>query len=189
MQNALIVDEFVTRTADMIEDFVPPSLNQRRANPRSKIVKHLVPGHSLPFALAALSGALERIKNTLGVIDLVESRRTFSTVASAAAGMCRIALEFADAAGLLIDICEQSAGGLAVETDCWNQAVMLAYLARPLRRVIFGPIVPAFRRRKTSETSRQWLKPGHRWIQRLWFIDHCLCNLLCACFRVMDGAS
>src|SRR6516164_1515171 len=145
-------------TADVIDDFVAPPLNQRRTNPGSKIVKHFAPGNLLPFALTALASALEWIKNTLGVIDLVKGRRTFSTVASAAARVRRIALKFADAAGLLIDISEQSASGLAVETDRRNQAVMLAYLARPLRRVIFGPFVPAFRGRKTSETSRYWLE-------------------------------
>src|ERR1700730_13335391 len=110
MQDALIVDEFMAGTAYVVDDFIAPPINQRLANPLSKILQHLVPGHSLPFALTAFTGALERIEDTLRIIDLVEGRRTFSAVASAAARMRRIALEFANAAGLLIDVSEQSAG-------------------------------------------------------------------------------
>src|SRR5713101_6198120 len=117
MQDALVGDEFMAGTTHMIDDFVAPPLNQSRANPRSKVVEHLVPGDSLPFALAAFPGALEWIENTLGIVDLVEGRRAFSAIASAAARMRGIALEFADAAGLFIDVREQSAGGFAIETD------------------------------------------------------------------------
>src|SRR6266851_4604945 len=117
MQDALVVDEFMAGTADMIDDFVAPPLNQGRANPRRQVVEHFVPGDSLPFALAAFTSAHEWIENALGIVDLVKGRRTFGAVPSAAARMRGIALEFADAAGFFIDVREQSAGGFAIETD------------------------------------------------------------------------
>src|SRR5690242_1935161 len=106
MQDALVINEFMARTADVIEDLVAASLGQCCANTSSEIVEYFVPGHSLPFACATLTDALERIKNALRIIHLVECRGTLGAIAPAAARMGRIALELADAAGLLIDIGE-----------------------------------------------------------------------------------
>jgi len=59
----------------VIHDFIPSILDDRFANPRRDIVKGRVPGGALPFAFAAFAGALEWIKNAIGIMYLVERRR------------------------------------------------------------------------------------------------------------------
>src|SRR5215469_14721935 len=107
MEDALIVDQLVAGTAHVIDDFVPSSLSQSGADPRGQIIEHLVPAHLLPFALTTPASASKWVKDSLGVVNLVEGRVTLGAVTSAAAWMRGVALEFSNAAGLLIDVGEQ----------------------------------------------------------------------------------
>src|SRR5487761_827360 len=99
MKYALIVNQLMTRTADVINDLVVPPFEQRLADPSGKIVERVVPGYALPFAVAAFAHTAHRIADPLSVVDLIQSRWTLGAVAAAAPGMKRIALELADARG------------------------------------------------------------------------------------------
>jgi hypothetical protein len=75
-------ETILPRAPDVIHDFIPTILDDRFPNPGRNIIKRRVPGGAFPFAFAAFAGALERIKNAIGIVDLIERRRTFGAVAS-----------------------------------------------------------------------------------------------------------
>src|SRR5581483_10191591 len=80
-------------------------------------------------------------------VDLIDGRRTFRAVSSATAGMRGIALELANLHRLLVYPREQTARGLAIETNGGDQHVLARLFAGPRFRVVFDPIVPHFGRR------------------------------------------
>src|ERR1700686_685322 len=153
MEDTLVVDQFMTGAADVVDDFVVPAFDQRCADAWSEVVEHGVPGDAFPFALAAFAGAPQGIENALGVIDLVEGGGPFGAVASAAAGMGGVALELADEVGLLVDVGDQAASRLAVEAYRRDYRIMLFGLARPLRGIVLDPVVPAFDGREAGEPA------------------------------------
>jgi hypothetical protein len=55
VENALMIDELVSGTADVIHDFRAPVLDQSFADAPRDIVQYLVPADALPFSFAALS--------------------------------------------------------------------------------------------------------------------------------------
>src|SRR5262249_57597217 len=109
----------------------------------TQIVEDLIPRHSFPLALAALSGATQRIENPLRIIDLVDRRRTLGTVSSPASWVLGIAFELLDPHLISVDVRQQSACGFAVEANGRDQRIMLLDLARPLRGIELCPVVPA----------------------------------------------
>src|SRR5258708_5363767 len=135
----------MARTAHMIHNLVTAILDNRSANFTGKGLQHLVPSGALPFAFAALTRAFQGIQDALGVIHLVDGGRAFSTVASTTAGMIGVAFEFSNAACLFIDVCHQSTGSLAVETNGRNDFVVFLYFTRPGFCIIFNPIMPTLR--------------------------------------------
>src|SRR5690348_11098810 len=145
-QHALHV-AIVSGSPNVIHDLVAPPFDDGGTNFGGKGIQHLIPGDALPPALAALAEALQRVQDAFWIIDLVDGGRTFGTVAPATARMIRVAFQFLDAARLFIDIGQQPAGGLTVETDGRDNLVMSLDFARPRLRIVFYPVVPAFRRR------------------------------------------
>ena len=83
-----------------------------------------------------------RIREALGIIHLVEGRRTFGAVAAPAPRVSGIAFELLHPHLVLVDVGQQSAGRLAVEADGRDQGVMLLDFLGPLRGIVFGPIIP-----------------------------------------------
>src|SRR2546423_1354779 len=83
----------VPRPSDVIDDLVPPVLDERRADLRRNVVEHLVPRHAFPFAVAAFPLSPHRIKDAVLVVDLIDRRRPLRAVPPAAARMIRIALK------------------------------------------------------------------------------------------------
>src|SRR5580765_1006788 len=83
----------VPRPPYVIDDLVPPVLDERRADLRRNVVEHLVPRDLFPVAVAALPFSPHRIKYAVLVVDLIERRRPLRAVTPAAAGMIRIALK------------------------------------------------------------------------------------------------
>src|SRR5215204_1985611 len=66
LQNA--VDKaFVTRTPDVINDFISFFFQKRRANLRGNRVQNLVPRNSLPTTFAPPARPLHRVKNAVNV--------------------------------------------------------------------------------------------------------------------------
>src|SRR5262249_52493450 len=120
------------------------------------IIEHFIPGHALPLPFTALSGTPQRIKDALRIIDLIDGGWAFGAVASATAGMRRIALKLLHAHLVFIDICQQPARRFAVEADRGNQRIMFLDSFGPLRWIVFSPIVPPIGWRKTGESL--WLQ-------------------------------
>src|SRR5262245_26982358 len=101
----------------MIGDLVSTPLDERLSNPRGKRIEDFIPGSALPFPGSAIPLALERVQDSLGVVDLVYGRGSFCAVPAARSGMKRVAFKLADLSGLLVYISQQTASGLAVEAD------------------------------------------------------------------------
>src|SRR4030095_15589400 len=93
----------------------------------------------------------ERIQNSIRVVDLIDRRRPFRAVPSAASGMIRIALELPDLHRLLIDVTEQPATRLAVEARRRDDHVVLLFASLSALRLVLPPLVPLLLRRVTSQ--------------------------------------
>src|SRR5215470_13051367 len=142
VQDPLVIKQLVARTADMIHDFIASILFQRFAYSCRNIVENLVPAHPLPFSLSPLSDALQRITDALRIGYLIQGRRPFCAVASTAAGMFGITFEAPDAQRFLVDKTDKTARRFAVKTDRRNDLIMLLDFSRPMRRIVFNPIIP-----------------------------------------------
>jgi len=153
LQDAVRVAVFA-RPADVVHQLVPPVLLDRLADPRADVVQRLVPRDARPSALAAFAGALQRIENAIGIVELVRGDDPFRAGAAAAPGMHRIAFDLADVQLLLVDVGEDAARGLAVEADRRNDPVVAALLPRPARGLVVGVVVPLGWIRMGAETGR-----------------------------------
>src|SRR5262245_294478 len=105
------------RPADVIDNLILSTLLDRLADAPGDICDGFLPGHRGPLSIATLAGALHRSEDPVWILDLVQRCRTLRAVAAAASGMDRIAFELANLPGLFVDVCQQSACGLAVETS------------------------------------------------------------------------
>src|SRR5678816_4027786 len=74
----------VSRTANVINDLVAAVLYQCGADLGGNIIQHLIPRNLFPFTIAPLPFSPHRIKDAVDIIDLVDGRRPFRTVAAAA---------------------------------------------------------------------------------------------------------
>src|SRR5437762_2921710 len=75
------------------------------------------PRDARPFPFSTAADALQWIEDPVGIVDLIDRRRTLGAVAPAASGMEGIALELADGERVLLHPAQKSAGRLAIETD------------------------------------------------------------------------
>src|SRR6185436_16816519 len=172
MKNPLMIKQLMAGPADMIHDLVAPFFLQRFAHARSDVVEYFVPGRAFPFAFAALANAFQRIANPFGVGYLIEGRRSFGAVSAAAAGMLGIPFETANAMSVLFDKTQQSARRLAIETDRRNDLAMLLDFARPLRGIVFDPIVPFLHGRISCQTAARGFQAQRIGIERLPAVIH-----------------
>jgi hypothetical protein len=90
--------------AHVIHDFLLAVFHQCGAYTPGQVIQHAVPRHALPLSAAPRPDTLHGVENPVGIFDLVQCRRTLRAVAAAAAGVERIALEFADLARVAIDV-------------------------------------------------------------------------------------
>ncbi len=146
VQHTLVINEFMSGPSDVVHDFVLAALLQSQPNTRGQVVQNFIPGHALPFSFSPLAGPPQRIKNPLRVGDLIKRRRSFGAVPAAAARMSGVAFEFLHAHLVLVDVGQQAASSFTVEADSRNQRVMLLDFPRPLRGIVFGPVVPTIGR-------------------------------------------
>src|SRR5207302_10114739 len=112
-----IHDEVVAGTPHVIHDFITASLLDCSANTAAQLFQNFGPGGSRPLACSARATALHRVENAVRVVNLVDGGRAFGTQAAAAGRMLGIAFELIDLSSCLINVGEQSAGGLAVEAN------------------------------------------------------------------------
>src|SRR5215468_3770207 len=156
MQDPLVIYEFVSRTANVVHDLVLAAFLQRAAYASTQIIQHLVPGHALPLPFTTLPCSAQWIEDALRIVDLIDGGWALGAVASTTAGMRRIALKLLHAHLVFIHICQQPARSFAVEANGGNQRIMFLNSARPLRRIVFSPIIPAIGWRKAGESL--WLQ-------------------------------
>ena len=146
-------ETILARSPDVIHDLVAAIFDDRFAKARGDIIQNPVPGHLFPFALPTFAGALEWIKNAVRILNLVEGGGTLGTIAPARSRMFGIAFKLLDVAGDFVDVGEQAAGRLAVETSCRDQGIMALFAFGPGLRIEFCPIIPTLFWRKRSEMT------------------------------------
>src|ERR1051326_193006 len=106
-----------TGPADVIHDLAFAILNDRFANATRKIVEHLIPTDAFPFSFATLSRSFEWIKNSIGIGNLIQRRWSFGAVTSARSRILGVAFKLLNLAGVFVDVGQQPARRLAVETS------------------------------------------------------------------------
>src|SRR6266404_5906345 len=77
------------RTPHVIHDLVTSIFDDRFPDTPGNGVEYLLPTNALPFTLAAFTGALQRIKNSIGIGNLIQRRRTLRAIAPAAPRILR----------------------------------------------------------------------------------------------------
>ena len=170
MKNSLMIEQLVTRPADVIHALVAALFLKRLAHPRCDVIENHIPSDALPLPFAALTRAPQRIANALRIVDLVQRRRPLGAVAPAAAGMLRITFEAANPVGVLLDESQEAACRFAVETDRRNDPAVFLNFSRPLRGVVLDPVVPFFHRRIAGEAA--WVELRGSGIERRAVVSH-----------------
>src|ERR1700686_2582109 len=117
MQHALVVNEFMPRTPNVVHDFVLAPFLQSQPNATSQIVEDFIPAHALPFSFSSLAGSPQGIQNALRIVYLVDCRRAFRAIAATAAGMRGISFKLMHLHFLFVDVGQQPACSLAGETN------------------------------------------------------------------------
>ena len=105
----------LTGPADVVHDLVLAILADGVADSSGDGVERLVPGGLFPFTFASFAGAVEWLKDAIGIGDLVQRCGTFRAVASTRAGVFRIAFKLLHLAGDLVDVGQQPTRRLTVE--------------------------------------------------------------------------
>ncbi len=143
----------LSRSTDVVHQLAVALLPHRLANPLRQQVERLVPGDALPLPLSAGARPTQRVKDPVGVGDLVEGRRALGAVASPRPRVLRIAFELADPPRVLVDVGQQAARRLAVEAGRRHQHVASLDSLRPGLRIELDPVVPPFLRREGGEVN------------------------------------
>ena len=133
--------------ADVVHHLVVAALLDRLADPPGDVIEGVIPGHALELRGAAWAGPLERVEDALGILGLVDRRRALGAIAPTGSGMGRVALDLDDLFGLLVDVGEQAARGLAVEACRRHQHVVLLDLLGVRLGVVHHDVVPGLDRR------------------------------------------
>src|ERR1044071_5521971 len=96
-------------TPDVIHDLALAIFDDGFPNSRREIVEHIIPTNAFPIPRTALTGSLQRIKNAIRIVDLIERRRPFSAVTSTASRILGIAFELLNLIRVFVDVGEQPA--------------------------------------------------------------------------------
>src|SRR5437879_6207248 len=84
------------RSPDVIHDLLTTIFDDGFAYSCRQIVEYFIPANPLPFAFTAFAGALQRIKYSIGIGDLIERRRSLGTISSARTRILGVAFELLD---------------------------------------------------------------------------------------------
>src|SRR5688572_26769477 len=148
-----MIEQLVTRPADVIHDFVASFFLKRLAHPSGDVIENLVPRHPFPFAFASPADPLERIFNALRISHLIERCRALGAISSPATRVLRITFKPSNTVAVFLDDRDQTASRLAVKTDSWNDPAVLLYFSWPMGGVVFHPVVPFFDSRKIGQAT------------------------------------
>ena len=139
--------------ADVVHHLVAAALLERPPDAGPDLVERLVPRDAFPAARPSLARALQRMQHPLGVVDLVERRRSLGAVAAAAGRVLGVALELGDLAGVAIDVRGEPARRFAVEARRRHERVVALDAFGPRLGVELGPVVPLVVRRVVGEST------------------------------------
>src|SRR5690606_18779958 len=126
--------------ADEVHHLVVAVFLDGCADLRGDGVEGFVPRGALILPAAAGAGALERVQDALGVLDLAERRRPLGAGLAAGAGVVGGAPEAAELGGVLLDVRHRPAAGVASGTGGGDMAVALFDLRRPGAGLVFHPV-------------------------------------------------
>src|SRR5437868_14109642 len=107
--------------AHVVHHFGAAVLFERGSDLLRQSFENFIPGCALPFAFAALARPFQRIKNSFGVLNLIDCGGTLCAIATARSGMKRSALELLNLARCFIHVTEEPGTRLTVEADPWDQ--------------------------------------------------------------------
>src|SRR2546426_5347055 len=130
------------RASDVIHNFVATIFHDRFADSRSDCIKHFIPAYTFPLAFAPLACPLERIKDAIGIGNLVQRRRAFGAVAPSAPRILRIAFELLNLVRVFVDVSEQPARRLTVKARGRYKLIMSLFAPGPCLRIQLSPITP-----------------------------------------------
>ena len=139
--------------SDVVDDLVAALFLDGLADSPGDVVERIIPAHALPFALAALSGALHRVEDAIRVVDLVHRHPALGAVTPARGGVEGVTLDFSDFQIVLVHIGQQPAARLAVKTKGGHQHVVALDLLGPIGALVLVPIVPLVRARVGDERA------------------------------------
>ena len=111
---------FMSWASNVISNFVVSLFLDRFANSGRDIIEDFVPSNTLPFSFTTFSRTLQRVENTIRVVDLVDRRWTFRTISTATSGVIGITFEFADLIRIFVDVCRQPTRAFTIETGRGN---------------------------------------------------------------------
>ena len=141
------------RAPNVISNFVVSLFLDRFANPGRDIIEDFVPSNTLPFSFTTFSRTLQRVENTIRVVDLVDRRWTLRTISTTASGVIGIAFKLADLIRIFVDVCRQSARAFTIETCRWNNRIVPFHTFGMLGRLVLRPVIPLFYRWKIGKFS------------------------------------
>src|SRR5262245_33570369 len=115
-----------SRAADVIHDLVPTIFDDGFPDAAGNVLERLLPRDLTPLAGPAISVALERVQDAVGILQLVRCDDALCAGPAAAAGMDRIAFDLPDREALLVDVREDAARRFTVEADARYDPVVAA---------------------------------------------------------------
>ena len=162
VKDPLVIKQLMTGPSNMIHDFVAPLFQQRLSHAAGNVIESFIPRDALPLSCTARANALERETNPLGIVDLIECRGSLGAISAPAAGVLRISLETPDTSGVLFDESQKAACSFTIEANRRNDVAVFFDFTRPLRSVVFDPIIPLFHRRIGRQNARsiEYLRVG-----------------------------
>src|ERR1700731_4193269 len=89
-------DEVMAGTPDVVHDVFTAIFLKCFADARAKSFQHFVPRSARPLSTAARTGALHRVENAVGIVNLSDCRGPLGAKPPAACGMLRVALKLCD---------------------------------------------------------------------------------------------
>src|SRR6185437_7859187 len=148
--------------SNMIHDFIAPLFQQGFSHAAGNVIESFIPRDALPLSCAARADALERVTNPLGIVDLIEGSRSLGAISAPTPGMLRVALETPDMPGVLFNESQKATCSFTIEANRRNDVAMFFDFTRPLRSVVFDPILPLFHRRIARQSARsiEYLRVG-----------------------------
>jgi hypothetical protein len=130
----------VPRTTDVISDLVSSVFFDRFPHPAGNIIQDFVPRDACPLATTPRAVTFEGILDPLGIVYLVDRRRSLRTIFPSTTRMFGITLDLPDVARFFVDVREQATACLTVEASSRDDRVFAGFTAG----FVLNPVMPVF---------------------------------------------